>query len=68
MIFIMLTKGTQYTAIYLMKFVWKEEKMKETKYLDNEEKELIESLEGDDWKSTEDIEGWKALLSKTANS
>ena len=42
--------------------------MKETKYLDSEEKELIESLEGDDWKSTGDIEGWKTLLSKTANS
>ena len=40
--------------------------MKETKYLDSEEQELIESLEDDDWKSTEDIEGWKSLLSKTA--
>jgi hypothetical protein len=58
----MLTKGTQCTAIYLM------QKMKETKYLDSEEQELIESLEGDDWKSTEDIEGWKTLLSKTPNS
>ena len=42
--------------------------MKEAKYLDSEEKELIESLEGDNWKSTGDIEGWKSLLSKTATN
>ena len=42
--------------------------MKETKYLDSEEKELIESLEGDNWKSAGDIEGWKNLLSKTATN
>jgi len=42
--------------------------MKETKYLDSEEQELIESLEGDNWKSTGDIEGWKTLLSKTATN
>jgi len=42
--------------------------MKETKYLDSEEKELIESLEGDNWKPAKDIEGWKSLLSKTATN
>jgi predicted DNA binding CopG/RHH family protein len=42
--------------------------MKETKYLDNEEKELIESLEGDNWKPAKDIEGRKSLLSKTATN
>jgi len=40
--------------------------MTETKYLDSEEQELIESLEGDNWESSGDIEGWKTLLSKTA--
>jgi len=40
--------------------------MKETKYLDSEEQELIESLENDNWKSARDIEDWKNLLSKTA--
>jgi len=40
--------------------------MKETKYLDSEEQELIESLESDNWKSTKDVENWKNLLSKTA--
>jgi len=40
--------------------------MRETKYLDSEEQELIESLEGDNWESAGDIEGWKTLLSKTA--
>jgi len=40
--------------------------MKETKYLDSEEQELIESLEGDNWKSAGNIENWKTLLSKTA--
>jgi predicted DNA binding CopG/RHH family protein len=42
--------------------------MKETKYLDTEEQELIESLEGDNWKPVKDIEGWKSLLSKTATN
>ena len=42
--------------------------MRGTKYLDSEEKTLIESLEGDNWKSTKDIEGWKTLLSKTATN
>ena len=40
--------------------------MNQEKYLDNEEQELIRSLEQDDWKSTEDLESWKTLLSKTA--
>jgi len=40
--------------------------MKETKYLDSEEQELIESLEGDNWKPAGDIENWKNILSKTA--
>jgi len=40
--------------------------MKEVKYLDSEEKELIESLESDNWKSAGDIDNWKTLLSKTA--
>jgi predicted DNA binding CopG/RHH family protein len=40
--------------------------MKETEYLDSEEQELIESLENDNWKPAEDIEGWKTFLSKTA--
>ena len=40
--------------------------MKETKYLDSEEQELIESLESDSWRSAGDVENWKALLSKTA--
>ena len=35
--------------------------MKETKYLDNEEQELIESLEGGNWKSAWDIEGFLLL-------
>jgi len=40
--------------------------MKEDKYIDNEEQQLIESLEGEDWESSKDLEGWKTLLSKTA--
>jgi predicted DNA binding CopG/RHH family protein len=35
-------------------------------YLDNEEKELIESLEEGGWKSVKDLESWKTLLSRTA--
>jgi len=42
--------------------------MKETKFLDNEEKMLIESLEKDEWKSTKSLESWKTLLSKTTTS
>ena len=40
--------------------------MNKKKYLDNEEQELIESLERDGWKPARDLEGWKTLLSKTA--
>jgi predicted DNA binding CopG/RHH family protein len=40
--------------------------MNKKKYLDSEEQGLIQSLEQDDWKSTEDLESWKTLLSKTA--
>ena len=42
--------------------------MRKTKYLDREEQELIESLEGDNWKSAGNLEGWKTLLSKTATN
>jgi len=41
--------------------------MSKGKYIDNEEKKLLESLEKDGWKSTKDIEGWKNLLSKSAS-
>ena len=40
--------------------------MKKKKYLDVEEKELIESLENDTWVSAKDLEDWKNHLSKTA--
>ena len=40
--------------------------MNKNKYLDTEEKNLIELLEKDDWKSVKDIEDWKSILSKTA--
>ena len=40
--------------------------MNKKNYLDKEEKELIESIEKDEWKSVKDIEGWKSLLSRTA--
>ena len=42
--------------------------MSENKYLDSEEQKLMESLEMENWKSTEDLEGWKTLLSKTASN
>ena len=42
--------------------------MNKKKYLDKEEKELMESLEKNDWKSSGDLEGWKTLLSKTATN
>ena len=42
--------------------------MSENKYLDNEEQKLMESLEGEGWKSTEDLEGWKTFLSRTASN
>ncbi|MDR0312673.1 MAG: antitoxin [Treponema sp.] len=37
-------------------------------FLDSEEKDLIESLERDDWKPVPDTESWKTLLSKTATN
>jgi len=40
--------------------------MNETAFLDAEEKELIESLEKDGWKSADDLDGWKARLSGAA--
>ena len=42
--------------------------MSKKEYLDKEEKELIESLEKDKWKSSGDLEGWKIFLSKTATN
>ena len=41
--------------------------MNKVKFLDNEEKELVESLENDGWNSTNNLEEWKTLLSKTAS-
>jgi len=40
--------------------------MKKTNYLNSEEQKLIESLENDDWKPSENLEDWKTILSKTA--
>ena len=42
--------------------------MSKKKYLDNEEQELIESLEKGDRKPAKNLEGWKTLLSKTATN
>ena len=42
--------------------------MKESKFINNEEQEFIESLERDEWEPLEDIESWKNLLSKTATN
>ena len=42
--------------------------MRKTKYVDREEQELIESLEGNNWKPAGNLEGWKTLLSKTATN
>ena len=42
--------------------------MKEIYYLDNEEQQLIESLEKDGWNSTKNLENWKTVLSKTASN
>jgi len=36
------------------------------KYLDIEEKELIESLNKNNWKPVKNLESWKKLLSETA--
>ena len=41
--------------------------MNDEKFLDKEEQELIESIEKDGWKPAKNLEGWKALLSKTAS-
>ena len=42
--------------------------MKEMEFIDREEKKLIETLERNTWKSSEDLESWKTLLSKTATN
>jgi len=42
--------------------------MKEAAYLDNEEQELIQTLEQDGWKSTGNLDAWKTLLSKAATN
>ena len=42
--------------------------MKELNFINNEEQELINSLEKDGWKSTNDLDSWKNLLSKTATN
>ena len=42
--------------------------MNKENYLNKEEKELIESLENDEWKPVNDIENWKTLLSKAATN
>ena len=42
--------------------------MNKNNYLDREEQELIESLESEVWEPTDDIEGWKTILSKTASN
>ena len=38
------------------------------KYLDNEEQELIKSLEKDVWMPSKDLDGWKTILSKAATN
>jgi len=43
--------------------------MKKTNnFLDNEERDLIKSLETEEWKSVKNIESWKTMLSKAATS
>jgi len=42
--------------------------IKTSKFLDNEERNLINSLETENWKSVKDIESWKTMLSKAATS
>ena len=37
-------------------------------FLDNEERNLIKSLETEEWKSVKNIESWKTMLSKAATS
>jgi len=41
---------------------------KTNNFLDNEERNLIKSLETEEWKSVKDIESWKTMLSKAATS
>jgi len=41
---------------------------KTNSFLDDEERNLIESLETEEWKSAKDIESWKKMLSKAATS
>jgi len=41
---------------------------KKINFLDKEERNLIESLETEKWKSVKDIELWKNMLSKAATS
>jgi predicted DNA binding CopG/RHH family protein len=41
---------------------------KKVNYLDNEERKIMKSLETDNWKSVNDIESWKTVLSKAATS
>jgi predicted DNA binding CopG/RHH family protein len=40
--------------------------MKEEKYLDREEKELIESIETGGWRPVKNLNEWKSRLSKAA--
>ena len=43
--------------------------MKKTNnFLDNEERDLIKSLETEEWKSVKNIESWKTMLSNAATS
>jgi predicted DNA binding CopG/RHH family protein len=42
--------------------------MNKEKYLNNEEQTLMESLENDNWKSTNDLNGWKTRLAETATN
>jgi predicted DNA binding CopG/RHH family protein len=41
---------------------------KTNNFLDNEERNLIKSLETEGWKPVKDIDAWKTTLSKAANS
>jgi len=53
----MLTKGTQCDILTVIKT---------NSFVDNEEQNLIKSLETDGWKPVKDIVSWKTLLSETA--
>jgi len=41
---------------------------KKINFLDNEERNLIKSLETEEWKPVKNLESWKTMLSKTATS